>query len=130
MRAAAADEPADGAPRYSEAAGVEHHPQVTDFLPRRYRTIGFLALVGVATTAAVEALHWFAVPVAATYGFDVAAAFDLTASGGLAAWLAAVLLLLARRDVPARLLAASPPHRRLSRAGIGSGWRPRSLACC
>ena len=34
------DEPAEGAPRYSEAAGVEHHPQVTDFLPRRYRTIG------------------------------------------------------------------------------------------
>ena len=29
----------DDAPRYSDAAGVENHPQVTDFVPRRYRTI-------------------------------------------------------------------------------------------
>ena len=33
-------------PRYSDAAGVEHHPQITDFVPRRYRTIGLLVLVG------------------------------------------------------------------------------------
>ena len=24
--------------RYSEQAGVEHHPQITDFLPRRFST--------------------------------------------------------------------------------------------
>ena len=48
-------------PRYSEAAGVEHHPQVTDFFPRRFRTIGALAAVGVAATAVIEALHWFVV---------------------------------------------------------------------
>ena len=26
----------DAAPRYSDAAGVENHPQITDFVPRRY----------------------------------------------------------------------------------------------
>ena len=30
------------APRYSDAAGVENHPQITDFVPRRYRTIALL----------------------------------------------------------------------------------------
>ncbi len=86
------DQPTADGPRYSDAAGVEHHPQVTDFLPRRYRSIWLTAVVGLATTAAIEALYWFAVPAAAKYGFDVAAAFDLTAAGGLAGWLASVLL--------------------------------------
>ena len=87
MRAGAADEPAEGAPRYSDAAGVEHHPQVTDFFPRRFRTIGALAAVGVVATAAIEALHWFVAPLAGTYGFESAAAFDLDGrrrSGGVA----------------------------------------------
>jgi hypothetical protein len=37
--------PAVSAPRYSDAAGVENHPQITDFIPRRYATIAmhFLA---------------------------------------------------------------------------------------
>ncbi len=43
LRAVTPDEPSDGTPRYSEAAGVEHHPQVTDFVPRKFRTIGMLA---------------------------------------------------------------------------------------
>ena len=47
---------AGGARRYSDRAGVEHHPQVTDFLPRSYWALGTLAAVGAATTAAVEAL--------------------------------------------------------------------------
>ena len=85
------DEPTADGPRYSEAAGVEHHPQVTDFLPRRYRSIWLTAIVGLATTAVVEALYWFALPAADKYGFDVATAFDLTAAGGVAGWLSGVL---------------------------------------
>lgn len=95
MRAGESDEPAEGAPRYSEAAGVEHHPQVTDFIPRKYRTIGALAAIGVATTAIVEAMHWFVAPLATGYGFENAAAFDLTGAGGLAAWCSAIVLLAA-----------------------------------
>src|SRR5205807_2669794 len=32
------------ASRYSDAAGVENHPQVTDFVPRRYGTVALLVL--------------------------------------------------------------------------------------
>jgi hypothetical protein len=93
LRGGTSDDDAEAAPRYSEAAGVEHHPQVTDFVPRRYRTIGALALVGAVATAAVEALYWFATPAVAKYGYDAAATFDLSSTGGVAAWMAAVLLL-------------------------------------
>src|SRR5262252_8477665 len=41
------DDAGEDAPRYSEAAGVENHPQVTDFVPRRYSTIAMLGLFGV-----------------------------------------------------------------------------------
>ena len=37
---------ASQAPRYSDAAGVENHPQITDFVPRRYRTIVLLLMAG------------------------------------------------------------------------------------
>jgi len=94
LRAAITDETTEDAPRYSEAAGVEHHPQVTDFVPRRFRTIGMLAAAGVASTALVETLHWFVTPLAATYGAENVAAFDL-ASRGVSAWISAVALLLA-----------------------------------
>ena len=57
---AAADASADDAPRYSDAAGVENHPQVTDFIPRRYRTIAVLVLIGVGTTTVLAALDYFA----------------------------------------------------------------------
>ena len=37
-------ESSQAAPRYSDAAGVENHAQVTDFIPRRYRTIALVVL--------------------------------------------------------------------------------------
>jgi len=83
----------ESAPRYSDQAGVEHHPQVTDFLPRRYWSLGILAAIGAATTAAVEALFWFVAPVAAPYSADGSGPFDLQLGRGIASWLSAVLLL-------------------------------------
>jgi hypothetical protein len=86
---------ADDAPRYSDAAGVENHPQVTDFVPRRYSTIALLGLFGTAATAVTGALHYFVLPIAASRGMNSAAAFDLTARGNLTEWLAAVVLFMA-----------------------------------
>jgi hypothetical protein len=86
---------ADDAPRYSDAAGVENHPQVTDFVPRRYSTIALLGLFGAAATAVIAALHYFALPIAASRGVYSGAAFDLTARGNLTEWLAAVVLFMA-----------------------------------
>jgi hypothetical protein len=94
IRATTVDEPAERGPRYSEAAGFEHHPQISDFLPRRYRTIACLAVAGLISTAAVVALDRFVTPAVTEYGFDVAAAFALTGSTGVVAWFAAVLLLV------------------------------------
>jgi hypothetical protein len=127
MRAGAQDEPAEGGPRYSDAAGVEHHPQVTDFFPRRFRTIGALAAAGVVATAVVEALHWFVAPLAATYGFESAAAFDLTGAGSLANWLSAVILLLA--SVTCVLIYSLRRHRIDDFKGRYRVWMAAAAAC-
>jgi hypothetical protein len=84
----------NGAPRYSDAAGVEHHPQVTDFLPRRYRTIATAAFGGVVVTTAVVALDWFSVPWAVRLGLSDEVPLAIAAAEGLATWLSASLLLL------------------------------------
>jgi hypothetical protein len=86
---------ADNAPRYSDAAGVENHPQVTDFVPRRYSTIALVGLFGAAATAMTAALHYFALPIAVSRGMNSSAAFDLSARGNLTEWLAAVVLFMA-----------------------------------
>jgi hypothetical protein len=78
--------------RYSDAAGVENHPQITDFVPRRYRTIGMLVVSGVATAAVLGALHYFAQTVAVFAGLPTLRPFDLGAPGSIAAWISAVLL--------------------------------------
>jgi hypothetical protein len=95
LRAFADDELPRDAPRYSDAAGVEHHPQVTDFVPRRYRSIGLLALAGVATAAGLAVLHYFAPAVAVGLGVTDVSQFQITAAGSLAGWVAAVTLLVA-----------------------------------
>jgi hypothetical protein len=93
-RATLRTDAADNAPRYSDAAGVENHPQVTDFVPRRYSTIALLGLVGAGATAVTAALQYFVLPVTVAHGMD-SAAFDLTARGNLTSWLAAVVLFMA-----------------------------------
>jgi hypothetical protein len=95
LRVRDADEnSADDAPRYSDAAGVEHHPQVTDFLPRRYRTIAMAAVAGVVVTATVVALDWFSVQWAVRLGLTEEVPLAYGAAEGLATWLSASLLLL------------------------------------
>jgi hypothetical protein len=90
-RAAATDD----APRYSDAAGVENHPQITDFVPRRYGTIALLVMFGAAVTAFSAAVHYFVLPIAASHGINSTAAFDLAARGNLTEWLAAMVLFVA-----------------------------------
>ena len=55
-------------PRYSEAAGVENHAQITDFVPRRYRAIALLMAAGIFTTAMLALLHYFAAAISAAVG--------------------------------------------------------------
>src|SRR3954451_5667309 len=74
---------ADDAPRYSDAAGVENHPQVTDFVPRRYSTIALLGLFGAGATAITAALQYFVLPITTAANMNGVSAIDLTARGNL-----------------------------------------------
>src|SRR5436853_2973049 len=85
---------AEDAPRYSDAAGVENHPQVTDFVPRRYGTIAMLVFFGAVLTAVSAAAHYFVLPILTAEDMYTPA-FDLAAQGSLASWLAAVILFVA-----------------------------------
>ena len=89
------DDFADDAPRYSDAAGVENHPQVTDFIPRRYTSIAMLVGVGAVSTAVLAAAQYFAVPALAARGIRGGEAFNLSSTGSIASWIAAVVTLLA-----------------------------------
>jgi hypothetical protein len=88
------DDTNNNAPRYTDAAGVENHPQITDFVPRRYSTIAMLGLFGIAASAATAALHYFVLPIAAARGLQSAAAIDLAGRSNVAAWLSAIVLFM------------------------------------
>ncbi|MCI0334176.1 MAG: hypothetical protein L0228_13240 [Planctomycetes bacterium] len=115
------------APRYSDAASVENHPQITDFVPRRYRTIVMLLVMGLATTATLGALHHFAPTVAAFAGLPTLRPFDLSAAGSLAAWISAVVLFLA--SITCLLLYSIRRHRIDDFRGRYRIWLGASVAC-
>lgn len=115
------------APRYSDAAGVENHPQVTDFVPRRHRTVALLVLTGATTTAALGALHYFADPIAAACGLAHIRALDLASPGSLASWIAAVLL--AATSVTCALVYSIRRHRIDDYRGRYRIWQAAAVAC-
>lgn len=118
---------ASGGPRYSDAAGVENHPQITDFVPRRYGTIVLLVLIGVGMTTAMGALHFFALPIAVTSGIQSTAALELTSYGSVSAWLAAVVMLLA--SATCLLTYSIRRHRIDDFRGRYRVWLGAALAC-
>ncbi len=115
------------APRYSDAAGVENHPQITDFVPRRYRTIVMLLVMGLATAATLGALHHFAPTVADFAGMPTLRPFDLTVPGSLAAWISATVLFLA--SLTCLLVYSIRRHRIDDFRGRYRIWLGASVAC-
>jgi hypothetical protein len=115
------------APRYSDAAGVENHPQITDFVPRRYRTIVMLVVTGLATVATLGALHYFAQTVAVFAGLPTLRPFDLAAPGSIAAWISAVVLFLA--SAACLLTYSIRRHRIDDYRGRYRIWLGASVAC-
>jgi hypothetical protein len=81
------------APRYGEMASIEHHPQITDYVPRRKRAmLATLAGAGAVAVGGQALIHFAphaegALPGVATS--DIAA----QVAGGLTAWTSAVALL-------------------------------------
>jgi hypothetical protein len=127
LHAGESDEPAEDAPRYSDAAGVEHHPQVTDYIPRKFRTLGMVGVAGIGTTAVIEGLYWFLAPRAEKYGFDAAAAFDLSSSSGVASWLASMVLAVA--SATCWLIYSLRRHRIDDFKGRYRIWLAAAVAC-
>jgi hypothetical protein len=126
-QSAASGDSVTQAHRYSEAAGVENHPQVTDFVPRRYRTIGILVVGGVASVAVLGALHYFAQTVATFAGLPTLRPFDLGAPGSMAAWISAVVLFVA--SVGCLLVYSIRRHRIDDFKGRYRVWLGASAAC-
>lgn len=89
LRALRDEEVLPDVPRYSEAAGVEHHPQITDFIPRRYGSITLLGATGFATIGALFALHAFSRAIESP---ALRAPLELGAAGSLASWVSAAML--------------------------------------
>lgn len=80
------------APRYGEQAGVEHHPQVTDFVPRRKRALLLMLAATLGAAAAAQALVQFGPQVAgALPGMTAETSAQL--AGGMTAWTSAMALL-------------------------------------
>jgi len=126
-RSSSASENSSQAPRYSDAAGVENHPQVTDFVPRRYRTIGMLVVTGVVATATLGAMHYFAQTIAVIAGLPTLRPFDLGAPGSIAAWISAIVLFVAA--VTCLLIYSIRRHRIDDFRGRYRVWIGASAAC-
>jgi hypothetical protein len=126
-RAASEDVATQHAPRYSDAAGVENHPQITDFVPRRYRTIVLLLLSGFAATVTLGGLHYGAPALTISAGIPGIEPFDLAAAGSLADWVAAVVLLLA--SAMCLLVYSIRRHRIDDYRGRYRVWLAASAAC-
>lgn len=109
------------APRYGEQANVEHHPQVTDYVPRRARAVVVTLLAGTAVAAGAQAITRFAEPIAAAIPGVDASALSSQLAGGMVAWSSAIALLLAA--MLAKLTYSLRRHRVDDYAGRYRVWR-------
>ena len=84
--------PATEGSRYTDAANIENHPQVTQFIPRRYRNYALSLGAAACAITGIQLLHVYSTRMALAIDSGPIRAFDLTAGGGLAGWFAAVML--------------------------------------
>jgi hypothetical protein len=111
----------EDAPRYGEQANVEHHPQVTDFVPRKMRTMLSMLAVGVGVAAAAEAVAHYAEPIARVVPGVTATELRQQLAGGATAWMSAVTLLMAA--ILAKLVYSLRRHRVDDYQGRYRVWR-------
>lgn len=93
--AGATTKPRENASRYGEAAGVKHHPRISDFVARNCRTIWLGWLLAVLVAAGLVAADFYGDVIARAAGAMTIPALRMTAPGSLASWFSSVVLLLA-----------------------------------
>lgn len=86
-------EPGD-TPRYGAGANIENHPQVTSFVPRRFRMFCAFAILGIGVAIAAEAIAHFAEPLSQFTAVVSPAELTETFANRPVAWTSAALLLL------------------------------------
>ncbi len=81
------------APRYGEMASVEHHPQITDYVPRRKRAVLATLAAGGVVGAAAAALTHGAEAISRALPGVTSGEIRSQIAGGIVAWTSAVALL-------------------------------------
>ncbi len=118
-------EPGD-TPRYGAGANIENHPQVTSFVPRRFRTLCGLAAVGVAVAAGAETVAFFAESLSALVKVSSASEITEVFANRLIAWTSAVMLVLTMAYT--RLIYSLRRHRVDDERGRYRVWRTAGYA--
>lgn len=118
-------EPGD-TPRYGAGANIENHPQVTSFVPRRFRMFLVFALLGVGAAATAELVAYFAQPLSANIQVVSAAEITEVFANRLVAWTSATLLLLSIGYT--RLIFSLRRHRVDDERGRYRVWRTAGWA--
>ena len=127
LRVMTKEDDTSAVPRYSEAAGVEHHPQITDFVPRRYRSVAFLVTFGVLTTAGLAGLDYFATLQLGLSNIADMSAFQLGTHVSIGAWISSVVLVIA--SATCLLVYSIRRHRIDDFRGRYRIWLAAAIAC-
>jgi len=108
-------------PRYGAGANIENHPQVTDFVPRRFRAVAMVLIAGLTIGAVAEVTAYFAEPL--SEWAQVVSSEEITSvvAGRLNAWTSAAVLLVVA--VYARLIYSLRRHRVDDVRGSYRIWR-------
>jgi len=108
-------------PRYGAGANIENHPQITDYVPRRYRVIGLAMMAGVILGVSGELIANNATTLSEIFGTVSPQEFTEAIAGGLISWTSATALLVAA--CYARLIYSLRRHRVEDDRGRYRVWR-------
>ena len=108
-------------PRYGAGANIENHPQVTDFVPRRYRVITLVMMVGIALGVGGELIANYSLQLGELLGNISPQLVTVTLADGLVAWTSATALLVAA--CYARLVYSLRRHRVDDNCGRYRVWK-------
>jgi len=118
-------EPGD-TPRYGAGANIENHPQVTSFVPRRFRTLSLIALLGLGAGVCAEFTAYYAETLSKLVQVVSPAEITEVFANRLVAWSSAVVLLLAAGYT--RLIFSLQRHRVDDYRGRYRVWRTAGWA--
>ncbi len=121
--ATSADRTPGDTPRYGAGANIENHPQVTDYVPRRFRAMGLIIAGGAALGLLAETVAHHAETLSGILG---ASGAELTEalSDRLVAWTSAMTLIVAAAY--ARVVYLLKRHRLDDLGGRYRAWRHAS----